>query len=59
MTNRQFYEAIETIICNNLQRQIPYKAKEISERLATALCDFLFKYKKTITYIDLGDDNDR
>lgn len=59
MTDKQFYDAIETIICNNLQWQIPYKAKEISERLATALCDFLFKYKKTITYIDLDDGNDR
>ena len=59
MTDKQFHDAIETIICNNLQWQIRYKTKEISERLATAVCDFLFKYKKTITYIDLGDDNDR
>lgn len=28
MTDKQFYDAVETIICNNLQWQIPYKAKE-------------------------------
>lgn len=58
MTNRQLYDRIYYIVNENIQWQEPYKADKISENIAMDIMNFLSKYKKTITYIDLGDDNE-
>lgn len=61
MTNRQLYDRIYYIVNKNITWQQAYKATDtdkISEIIAIDIMNFLSKYKKTITYIDLGDDND-
>lgn len=58
MTNRQLYDRIYDIINENIQWQVAYKSGISSENIATEIVNFLLKYKKTITYIDLGDNNE-
>lgn len=58
MTNRQLYDKIYDIVNNYIYWQAPYKSDKISENIATDIVNFLLERRKTITYIDLGDNNE-
>lgn len=60
MTDRQLYDKIYDLVDNGIEYYSQCKAaNEVSEYIAIDIFNFLLKYRKTITYIDLGDDNDR
>lgn len=59
MTDRQLYDKIYDIVNNNIEWQFQCEASDISENIATDIMNFLSKYKKVVSYIDLGDGNDR
>lgn len=57
MTDRQLYDKFYNLAKNAIKWHFQCEADDISEDIATEIMNFLLKYKKTITYIDLGDDN--
>lgn len=58
MTERQLYDRIYDIVSNYIEWQLPYHSATLSENIATDIMNFLLKYKKVVSYIDLGEDND-
>ncbi|WP_440338649.1 hypothetical protein [Megamonas funiformis] len=59
MTDRQLYDRIFYIVNEHIQWHFQCEADDVSEDIATDIMNFLSKYKKTVSYIDLGDGNDR
>lgn len=59
MTDKQLYDKIYELAKNSIEWHFQCEADDVSEDIAIKLMNFILKYKKTITYINLGDDNDR
>lgn len=59
MTDRQLYDKFYNLAKNAIEWHFQCEADDVSEDIATEIMNFLLKYKKVVSYIDLGDDNGR
>ena len=57
MTERQLYDKFYNLAKNAIEWHFQCEADDVSEDIATEIMNFLLKYKKVVSYIDLGDSN--
>lgn len=59
MTDRQLYDKFYNLAKNAIEWHFQCEADDVSEDIATEIMNFLLERRKVVSYIDLGDDNDR
>lgn len=59
MTDRQLYDKFYNLAKNAIEWHFQCEADDVSEDIATEIMNFLLERRKVVSYIDLGDNNDR